>query len=114
MCCRLGKATNWAKFIATGSIGVIHRGHYDASLKLLEPYLPHLGQSGSPYQEGGALYALGLIHANHSNDKSDFLREALRNAGNNEIVQHGCCLGLGLTAMATADQTIYDELKVRD
>jgi 26S proteasome regulatory subunit N2 len=109
---RLGKATNWAKFIATASIGVIHRGHYDQSIKLLTPYLPQHGQSGSPYSEGGALYALGLIHANHSNDKTEFLLEALRNAGNNEIVQHGALLGIGLSAMATADQNIFDVLKV--
>jgi 26S proteasome regulatory subunit N2 len=108
---RLGKATNWAKFIATASIGVIHRGHYEQSIKLLTPYLPQHGQSGSPYSEGGALYALGLIHANHNNDQTPFLLEALRNAGNNEIVQHGCCLGIGLTAMATGDQPIYDILK---
>ena len=32
---------------------------------LMAPYLPRNGVSGSPYSEGGALYALGLIHANH-------------------------------------------------
>ncbi len=31
----------------------------------MAPYLPRNGVSGSPYSEGGALYALGLIHANH-------------------------------------------------
>lgn len=38
---------------------------------------------------------------------------ALRNAGNNEIVQHGACLGLGLTAMATNRMDIYEILKVK-
>jgi len=97
----LSRATNWAKFTATGSIGVIHKGHSKESLRLLEPYLPQHGQSGSPYQEGGALYALGLIHANLNGDKTQYLLEALRNAGTNEIVQHGACLGIGLSAMAT-------------
>jgi 26S proteasome regulatory subunit N2 len=46
----LGKATNWAKFTATASIGVIHKGHHKQSLKLLEPYLPREGQAASPYQ----------------------------------------------------------------
>jgi 26S proteasome regulatory subunit N2 len=36
---------------------------------------------------------------------------SLRNSGNNEIVQHGACLGLGLAAMATNNRTIYDFLK---
>eukprot|EP00808_Paulinella_micropora_P016424 g17140.t1 len=107
----LGKATNWAKFTATASIGVIHQGHHDESLKLLEPYLPVPGQQASPYQEGGALYALGLIHANQGGDKSQYLLEALQNAGGHEVVQHGACLGLGLNAMATHDARVYEEIK---
>lgn len=109
----LGKATNWAKFTATASIGVIHKGHYKESLKILQPYLPQPGQTSSPYQEGGALYALGLIHANLSgaNDKTQYLQDALRNASNNEILQHGACLGLGLTAMASGNEALFEVLK---
>lgn len=109
----LGRAKNWAKFTATASIGVIHKGHHDQSLKLLQPYLPADGAAGSamPFQEGGALYALGLIHANHGGDKTDYLLEALKNANNNEIVQHGACLGLGLTDMATQNMETYNEVK---
>lgn len=107
----LARATNWAKFSATASIGVIHKGHHQESLKLLEPYLPQNGQSGSAYQEGGALYALGLIHNNHAGDKLEYLLEALRKAGTNEIVQHGACLGLGLVAMSTQNMTVYEEVK---
>src|SRR5689334_13526301 len=92
--CRLSRAQNWAKFTATASIGVIHKGHHNESLKLLAPYLPTPGSQASPYQEGGALYALGLIHANHGQDKVEYLTEALRNAGNNEVLQHGAALGL--------------------
>ncbi len=36
-------------------------------------------QAGSPYSEGGALYALGLIHANHGGEHADFILEALKN-----------------------------------
>ena len=108
----LGKAQNWAKFTATASIGVIHKGHVAQSMKLLEPYLPQGGQSGSPYQEGGALYALGLVHANsQGSEKVEYLSEALRNAGNNEIVQHGACLGLGLCAMASHSDALFEALK---
>mmetsp|Transcript_18315 Transcript_18315/g.25730 ORF Transcript_18315/g.25730 Transcript_18315/m.25730 type:complete len:702 (-) Transcript_18315:909-3014(-) len=107
----LGRATNWAKFTATASIGVIHKGHVEESLKILAPYLPQAGQSGSPYQEGGALYALGLIHSNHASGKDEFLLEALAGSGTNEIIQHGACLGLGLTCMATQRMDIYEKIK---
>lgn len=61
----LGKAKNWAKFMAVASIGVVHKGHVHESMTLLQPYLPQGAQrSSSPYSEAGALYALGLIHAN--------------------------------------------------
>jgi 26S proteasome regulatory subunit N2 len=60
----LGRASNWSKFGSTASLGVIHKGNVSQSLTLLRPYLPTPGaQSLSPYSEGGALYALGLIHA---------------------------------------------------
>lgn len=46
----------------------------------MAPYLPQggAGSGGSPYSEGGALYALGLIHANHGEGIKQFLRESLR------------------------------------
>lgn len=61
---------------------------------LMAPYLPRDGHSGSPYSEGGALYALGLITANHGAAMQPFLRESLL-ASSNPIIQHGACLGLG-------------------
>lgn len=47
----------------------------------MAPYLPQggAGSGGSPYSEGGALYALGLIHANHGEGIKQFLRDSLRN-----------------------------------
>lgn len=60
----------------------------------MSPYLPRDGHSGSPYSEGGALYALGLITANHGQDIRGFLLESLRNSSS-PIIQHGACLGLG-------------------
>ena len=50
----------------------------------MSPYLPRNGASGSPFSEGGALYALGLIHANHGQDIRAFLLESLR-ATSNEV-----------------------------
>lgn len=63
----------------------------------MAPYLPRNGASGSPYSEGGALYALGLIHANHGQDIRDFLLESLRGT-QNEVkplqVVRACASGL--------------------
>ncbi|PWA72886.1 26S proteasome regulatory complex, non-ATPase subcomplex, Rpn2/Psmd1 subunit [Artemisia annua] len=108
----LSRATNWAKFSATAGLGVIHRGHLQQGRSLMAPYLPQSGSGsgGSPYSEGGALYALGLIHANHGEGIKQFLRDSLRST-NVEVVQHGACLGLGLAALGTADEDIYDEIK---
>ncbi|KAI7751939.1 hypothetical protein M8C21_008261, partial [Ambrosia artemisiifolia] len=107
----LSRATNWAKFSATAGLGVIHRGHLQQGRSLMAPYLPQSGAGGgSPYSEGGALYALGLIHANHGEGIKQFLRDSLRST-NVEVVQHGACLGLGLAALGTADEDIYEELK---
>ncbi|XP_021896937.1 26S proteasome non-ATPase regulatory subunit 1 homolog A-like [Carica papaya] len=108
----LSRATNWAKFSATAGLGVIHRGHLQQGRSLMAPYLPQggAGSGGSPYSEGGALYALGLIHANHGEGIKQFLRDSLRST-NVEVIQHGACLGLGLAALGTADEEIYDDIK---
>nr|CAH67136.1 B0402A04.3 [Oryza sativa] len=108
----LSRATNWAKFSATAGLGVIHRGHLQQGRALMAPYLPQSGAvgGGSPYSEGGALYALGLIHANHGEGIKQFLRESLRNTSA-EVIQHGACLGLGLAALGTADEEIYEDIK---
>lgn len=88
----LSRATNWAKFSATAGLGVIHRGHLTQGRALMAPYLPQSGAAsgGSPYSEGGALYALGLIHANHGEGIKQFLRESLRNTSSEVFFQgHG-------------------------
>ena len=83
-------------------------------MSLMAPYLPQQGMSASPFSEGGALFALGIIHANHSSDIRTYLLDALRNAGTNEVVQHGACLGLGIAAMGTEDDELYEvRLRVR-
>ena len=63
-------------------LGTCCRGHLSQGRALMAPYLPRNGASGSPYSEGGALYALGLIHANHGQDIRDFLLESLRGTQN--------------------------------
>ncbi|GAB4851901.1 26S proteasome non-ATPase regulatory subunit 1 A [Ancistrocladus abbreviatus] len=117
----LSRATNWAKFSATAGLGVIHRGHLQQGRSLMAPYLPQSGAGGggSPYSEGGALYALGLIHANHGEGIKQFLRDSLRNTNVEscweplllQVIQHGACLGLGLAALGTADEDIFEDIK---
>lgn len=106
----LARATNWAKLTATASLGVIHRGHEHESLALMQSYLPKEAGPSSGYSEGGGLYALGLIHANHGANIIDYLLQQLKDA-QNENVRHGGCLGLGLSAMGTHRQDVYEQLK---
>lgn len=108
----LGKAVNWSKFTATAALGVIHRGNLTQSRKLLEPYLPRPTgiSSGSIYSQGGALYAYGLIHANHGADALEYLRGQFTSA-EQEVIQHGGALGLGIAGMAVGSESIFDNLK---
>ncbi|KAK2738460.1 proteasome regulatory particle base subunit [Myotisia sp. PD_48] len=111
----LGKAVNWSKFTATAGLGVIHRGNLSQGQKLLAPYLPKdtvagVGSAGSVYSQGGSLYALGLIYANHGGPAVDLIREHFVKA-TDDVVQHGGALGLGVAAMATGDEGMYAQLK---
>lgn len=110
----LGKAVNWSKFTATAALGVIHRGNLGQGQKLLEPYLPKDQIAGtnpsSAYSQGGSLYALGLIYANHETFALDLIRDHFKKA-TEEVVQHGGALGLGVAGMATGDESIYEDLK---
>ena len=109
----LGKAVNWSKFAATAALGVIHRGNLGQGQKLLDPYLPKENanaSAGSTYSQGGSLYALGLIYTNHGTHVLDYLRRQFK-ATQEEVVQHGGALGLGVAGMATGSEEIYDELK---
>ena len=106
----LARASNWAKFSATSSLGVIHRGHLSRSRQLMAPYLPGAGRNAGPYAEGGALFALGLIHANHGEGIRQTLLESLRGT-TNETIQHGACLGLGLAAMGSFDDELLEDIK---
>uniref|UniRef100_A0A1I7RR16 26S proteasome non-ATPase regulatory subunit 1 n=1 Tax=Bursaphelenchus xylophilus TaxID=6326 RepID=A0A1I7RR16_BURXY len=107
----ISKATNWNKFNAVATLGLIHRGHESNALKLLDPYLPKGDVDQFGYKEGGSLYAYGLIHANHgSPDAITYLRDQLTKAAT-ASVRHGACLGLGLAALATHDEAIYQQLR---
>ncbi|KAK5111144.1 hypothetical protein LTR62_005343 [Meristemomyces frigidus] len=109
----LGKAVNWSKFTATAALGVIHRGNLSQGQKLLDPYLPKENANtnqGSPYSQGGSLYALGLIYANHGTNVLDYLQRQFKET-QEEVVQHGGALGLGVAGMATGSEQLYEDLK---
>lgn len=117
----LAKAKYWSIFTATAGLGVIHRGHHKHAFKLLGVYLPtddminRKRKAQKYYSEGGALFALGLIHADNGAAAVDYLKNALEHATmgqdeGNEMVLHGCCLGLGLAALATADHALTERL----
>jgi len=100
----LSRAANWSKFNATAALGVIHRGHLSQGMRLLAPYLPgSSATSSSSYTEGGSLFALGLIFANHGHAVMDYLVTQLQEPRNDEVVQHGAALGLGVAALATEE-----------
>ena len=127
----VGQATHWAKFSATACNGVVHKGHVANASTLLADFLPRVGvPSGSPYVEGGGLYALGLVHANqglsHTGDAdgagagggaADMERDVIGYMLNmlenthDEVVQHGCALGLGCAGMATGRDDVYVQLR---
>eukprot|EP01063_Lacrimia_lanifica_P021722 TRINITY_DN2924_c0_g4_i1.p1 TRINITY_DN2924_c0_g4~~TRINITY_DN2924_c0_g4_i1.p1 ORF type:complete len:994 (+),score=463.38 TRINITY_DN2924_c0_g4_i1:62-3043(+) len=131
----LGKATNWSRFTATATLGVINKGHVTQSMHVLKSYLPSTPASAGarPYQEGGALYGLGLIHAPvgcnlHDDDVElikgnagekgespkevlNFMLDCVKKNPSVEQITHGGCLGIGLAAMSSKDGDIYERLK---
>lgn len=106
----LSHASNWAKFSASASLGAIHRGQHAKGRDLLSAYLPRPGVASSAYSEGGALLALGLIHANHGDDALPYLLEQLA-ATQSEIVQHGACLALGVAGMGSRHGPAIEAVK---
>ena len=106
----LAKATNWSKFSATAGLGVIHKGNIKNSRSVLSPYLPSSASSTSPYSEGGSLYAIGMMHSNHSAGITDFILNFLMTT-QNEVIQHGACLGLGIAGMGSEDAATFEAIK---
>lgn len=102
----LSRASNWSKFSATAALGVIHKGNLSQGKAILEPYLPKPdGSTSSYYSEGGSLFALGLVHANHGGTETlTYLRDALKSGSQNEVIQHGAALGLGVAAMGSGNE----------
>ena len=62
----------------------------------MRPYLPRDGMSGSPYSEGGALYALGLMYSNYDQANKAFLLQSLRESSSE--VRHSSLVKCGTGA----------------
>ena len=88
------QATNWNRFNATATLGMIHMGNKKEALAVLNPYFTGHGIDGgnanappSPYSTAGAYYAYGLIHANqYSQDVVNYFLDGFRNSGQNECI----------------------------
>ena len=112
----LGKAQNWAKFTATASLGVIHRGNLVDGKKVMTPYLPG-SRATSRYIKGGSLYGLGLIYAGFGRDVIDYLKNHITQNSSNcgdedvDVLLHGASLGVGLAGMSSGNIEVYESLK---
>jgi 26S proteasome regulatory subunit N2 len=111
---------NWSRFSFVGCIGVIFKGSIKNSRAYLSKFLPApLGESQSSmhtlYQDAGAYYALGLVHAGLGGAVVQQLVDALARQGeglsDKFVVKHGICLGLGLASIATQNDEVYEALK---
>lgn len=75
---------------------------------MLNTYLPGGANTGGPIAEGGALYALGIIHANNCDfETRNYMFEQIDKSENNEILRHGAILGNALVSIASQDMTLY-------
>ena len=88
------------------------------SMSVLQAYLPSAdgapGQPSQKYAEGGALFALGMIHANkYDQEKITYLEKALQRATTttNPTHIHGACLGLGFAGMSAGTLAQIDLLQ---
>ncbi|CAD7968179.1 unnamed protein product [Amoebophrya sp. A120] len=113
----MSRAVMWAKFSTTASLGVVHRGHIKESKNILAAYLPREDaqggqQTSGSYAEGGALFAMGLVHGNYyDKEVEEYLLKQLKQGQHSEILRHGACLGLGLSSMGTHNPVLVEEMK---
>ncbi|KAF1762524.1 hypothetical protein GCK72_010786 [Caenorhabditis remanei] len=107
----VSKATNWNKFNAVASLGLIHHGQEASAMKVLDPYLPKESVEGFGFKEGGAMLAYGLIHAKHGDATAmSTLAQWLKTA-DNEPVRHGACLGFGVAGLGSSSISGYEKVR---
>ncbi|KAL7145177.1 hypothetical protein ABFS83_07G062900 [Erythranthe nasuta] len=99
----LSRACGWPQFNAMAGLGLILRGHQQKKLDSVKLSVP------SPFSRGRTLFDLGLMQLNREYIKT-FLHETLRNTAS-EVIKYGACLGLGLAALGTADNDVFEDMK---
>lgn len=100
-----GKCTHWNKFSSIASLGLIFKNAKDRAP--VRKFLPGGdGNASNHYQNGGSLYGLGLLYTGTSNEEIiQYIVDVTTNPAynQNEVIMHGACLGLGLTAFASGN-----------
>lgn len=108
----ISKMTNWCRFAATASLGVIHMGNTEKGFDAIKPYLPGSSINPSVYAQSGAYLALGLIYSNTNNPEIvEKLNEALSTSVQQEIMLHGILFSLGLVTMGSGSELNYTKLR---
>lgn len=83
----VAQATNWNRFNATASLGIIHSGNKKDAMSILQPYFSGVGSGSndamsSPYSTAGAYFAYGLIHQNcYAEETVNYFMDGYRNSG---------------------------------
>lgn len=110
---------NWNRFTAVAALGVMNYGNIYTGFDSIKDYLPMFDidkKEGlvppSPYAQGGALYAIGLMYGDHGDQLSSYLEKKLATETGvygyeDEVIRHGNCLGLGLCNIATRNKEVY-------
>lgn len=105
----LAKFRNFDKFLSIAFMGMIHKGHVKEGKSVLQAYLP---PAEGPIAGGGALYALGLIHANNCEyEIREYMFQQLLDSESNEILRHGAILGNALISIGSQDMRLFGELQ---
>jgi len=105
----LSKFRNFDKFLSIAFMGMIHKGHVREGKSVLQAYLP---PAEGPIAGGGALYALGLIHANNCEyEIREYMFQQLLDSESNEILRHGAILGNALISIGSQDMRLFGELQ---
>jgi 26S proteasome regulatory subunit N2 len=128
--------THWQRFAAVSTVGMLHRGRATEAEMVLSQFLsgtaaaPAAGAGAgagaaaaaagrhgeaapapqSSYEEGGALYAMGLMSCGVSSCNTEHLRARVKREGADEVQLHGALLGLGLSAVGTHDKSLFADI----
>lgn len=98
----------WPKFYSVASAGCVHIGNLVAANTIFKNYTDAKRDSEVT---GGALYAIGLIHANYANDSEIInLVNGYLNNGKQMYIIYGASLALGLIKIGSQDQHDLDNL----